>query len=73
MSAPSWRPYTRLWMRCEFYQNYERNEKREDRGKGFKRYYCHTTVVQVVKLAECEIYSYNPEADADPFLERGAM
>ncbi|CDP00725.1 unnamed protein product [Coffea canephora] len=28
---------------------------------------------EVVKLAECEIYSYNPEADADPFLERGAI
>lgn len=30
-------------------------------------------VMQVVKLAECEIYSYNPNSDADPFLERGAM
>ena len=30
-------------------------------------------VMQVVKLAECEIYSYNPDSDADPFLERGAM
>lgn len=29
--------------------------------------------LQVVKVAECEIYTYNPEADADPFLERGAM
>lgn len=29
--------------------------------------------MQVVKVAECEIYTYNPEADADPFLERGAM
>ncbi|MCD7451830.1 hypothetical protein HAX54_013543 [Datura stramonium] len=28
---------------------------------------------EVVKVAECEIYSYNPEADADPFLERGAI
>ncbi|KAL3501825.1 hypothetical protein ACH5RR_036274 [Cinchona calisaya] len=28
---------------------------------------------EVVKLAECEIYSYNAEADADPFLERGAI
>lgn len=30
-------------------------------------------VLQVVKLAECEIYSYNPDSDVDPFLERGAM
>lgn len=29
--------------------------------------------MQVVKLAECDIYSYNPDSDADPFLERGAM
>lgn len=28
---------------------------------------------EVVKLAECEIYSYNPEAEADPFLEKGAI
>ncbi|CAI9096070.1 OLC1v1032139C1 [Oldenlandia corymbosa var. corymbosa] len=28
---------------------------------------------EVVKLAECEIYSYNAEADADPSLERGAI
>jgi len=28
---------------------------------------------EVVKLAECEIYSYNPDSDADPFLERGAI
>ncbi|KAL7240283.1 hypothetical protein ACSBR2_006026 [Camellia fascicularis] len=28
---------------------------------------------EVVKLAECEIYSYDPESDADPFLERGAI
>lgn len=30
-------------------------------------------IMQVVKLAECDIYSYNPDSDADPFLERGAM
>lgn len=28
---------------------------------------------EVVKLEECEIYSYNPDSDADPFLERGAI
>ncbi|KAB1201630.1 hypothetical protein CJ030_MR0G002333 [Morella rubra] len=28
---------------------------------------------EVVKLAECEIYSYNPDSDVDPFLERGAI
>ncbi|OAY47220.1 repressor of RNA polymerase III transcription MAF1 homolog [Manihot esculenta] len=28
---------------------------------------------EVVKLAECEIYSYNPDSDADPFLEKGAI
>ncbi|XP_022760131.1 repressor of RNA polymerase III transcription maf1-like [Durio zibethinus] len=30
-------------------------------------------VIQVVKLSECEIYSYNPDSDADPFLEKGAI
>ncbi|KAF6141563.1 hypothetical protein GIB67_041040 [Kingdonia uniflora] len=28
---------------------------------------------EVVKLGECEIYSYNPDSDGDPFLERGAI
>ncbi|KNA26014.1 hypothetical protein SOVF_001270 [Spinacia oleracea] len=28
---------------------------------------------EVVKLSECEIYSYNPDSDADPFLQRGAI
>lgn len=28
---------------------------------------------EVVKLAESEIYSYSPEPEADPFLERGAI
>ncbi|KAL2546057.1 transcription regulator [Forsythia ovata] len=28
---------------------------------------------EVVKLAESEIYCYNPEPEADPFLERGAI
>ncbi|XP_056683294.1 uncharacterized protein [Spinacia oleracea] len=28
---------------------------------------------KVVKLSECEIYSYNADSDADPFLQRGAI
>lgn len=28
---------------------------------------------EVVKLAECDIFCYNPPADADPFLEKGAI
>lgn len=28
---------------------------------------------EVIKLGECEIYSYNPDFDGDPFLERGAI
>ncbi|KAL3510646.1 hypothetical protein ACH5RR_030047 [Cinchona calisaya] len=28
---------------------------------------------EVVKLAECKVYGYNAEADADPFLDRGAI
>ena len=34
---------------------------------------CDNIVVQVVKLSECEIYSYDPDSDADPSLEKGAM
>lgn len=28
---------------------------------------------EAVKLAECEIYSYNPNSDVDPSIERGAI
>ncbi|VFQ95255.1 unnamed protein product [Cuscuta campestris] len=28
---------------------------------------------EVVKISECEIYSYNPEADADPYHEKGTL
>ncbi|KAK4785510.1 hypothetical protein SAY86_002199 [Trapa natans] len=28
---------------------------------------------EVVKIPECEIYSYNPDSDADPFAERGSI
>ncbi|XP_076942112.1 uncharacterized protein LOC143611880, partial [Bidens hawaiensis] len=28
---------------------------------------------QVINLAECEIYSYDPNSDADPFIEKGAL
>uniref|UniRef100_A0A1D1YMM0 Repressor of RNA polymerase III transcription MAF1 n=1 Tax=Anthurium amnicola TaxID=1678845 RepID=A0A1D1YMM0_9ARAE len=28
---------------------------------------------EVVKLDECEIYSYNPDFDEDPLLEKGAI
>ncbi|GMH15183.1 hypothetical protein Nepgr_017024 [Nepenthes gracilis] len=28
---------------------------------------------EVIKLAECEIYSYNPDCDADPFVGRGVI
>ncbi|CAM8936407.1 unnamed protein product [Rhodiola kirilowii] len=28
---------------------------------------------EVIKLSECEIYSYNPTADADPLIEKGSI
>ncbi|RWR90681.1 Maf1 regulator [Cinnamomum micranthum f. kanehirae] len=28
---------------------------------------------EVVKLAECEVYSYNPDPEGDPLLEKGAI
>ncbi|XP_043701077.1 repressor of RNA polymerase III transcription MAF1 homolog [Telopea speciosissima] len=28
---------------------------------------------EVVRLSECEIYSYNPDSDGEPFLEKGAI
>lgn len=28
---------------------------------------------EVVKVADCEIYSYNPDSVGDPFIERGAI
>lgn len=31
------------------------------------------TIDEVIDQSECEIYSYNPEADYDPFCESGFM
>lgn len=31
------------------------------------------SILQVVKLGECEIYSYNPDSEEDPYFEKGAM
>ncbi|KAF3793454.1 Repressor of RNA polymerase III transcription MAF1-like protein [Nymphaea thermarum] len=28
---------------------------------------------EVIKLAECEVYSYSPDIEGDPFLQRGAV
>ncbi|KAF5186114.1 Repressor of rna polymerase iii transcription maf1-like protein [Thalictrum thalictroides] len=28
---------------------------------------------EVIKLPECEIYSFNPDSDGDPFMEQGAI
>ena len=28
---------------------------------------------QVINLSECEVYSYDPNSDADPFIEKGAL
>ncbi|KAI4357701.1 hypothetical protein L6164_001635 [Bauhinia variegata] len=33
----------------------------------------HRSLDEVMKLNECEIYSYDPDSDADPLLERGAI
>ncbi|CAH1431393.1 unnamed protein product [Lactuca virosa] len=28
---------------------------------------------EVINLSECEVYSYDPNSDADPFIEKGAL
>ncbi|KAK1416081.1 hypothetical protein QVD17_31869 [Tagetes erecta] len=33
----------------------------------------HKALDEVINLAECEIYSYDPNSDADPFIEKGAL
>lgn len=35
--------------------------------------YVPSSLMQVIKIKECEIYSYNPDFDGDPFSEKGAM
>ncbi|KAG5236844.1 repressor of RNA polymerase III transcription MAF [Salix suchowensis] len=46
---------------------------RKPKASCTKRQCCDDIVVQVVKLSECEIYSYDPDSDADPSLEKGAI
>ncbi|KAJ3676632.1 hypothetical protein LUZ60_004044 [Juncus effusus] len=32
-----------------------------------------SAIDEVIKIKECEIYSYNPDFDSDPFFEKGAI
>ncbi|KAJ4780427.1 Repressor of RNA polymerase III transcription [Rhynchospora pubera] len=32
-----------------------------------------TAIDEVIKIKECDIYSYNPDSDSDPVLEKGAL
>ncbi|KAL3654460.1 hypothetical protein CASFOL_004141 [Castilleja foliolosa] len=45
----------------------------EENGGGSLLDSLYKALDEVVKLSECEIYSYNPEAEADPFLEKRAI
>jgi hypothetical protein len=40
---------------------------------GLRVVVCLHPVLQVIKIRECDIYSYNPDSDGDPVLEKGAM
>ncbi|PWA89122.1 repressor of RNA polymerase III transcription [Artemisia annua] len=33
----------------------------------------YKTLDEVINLPECEVYSYDPNSDADPFIEKGAL
>ncbi|KAJ0677829.1 putative repressor of RNA polymerase III transcription Maf1 [Helianthus annuus] len=33
----------------------------------------YKTLDEVINLADCEVYSYDPNSDADPFIEKGAL
>lgn len=65
--VPCLKPCSRLWTRWAYISDVKTT------GRKRQLLWYIELVVQVVKLAECEIYSYNPDSDADPFLEKGAM
>ncbi|CAN0877018.1 Repressor of RNA polymerase III transcription MAF1 homolog [Linum grandiflorum] len=48
-------------------------EWREDGGDTSLLEVIYRALDEVVNLSECEIYSYDPDSDVNPFLERGAI
>lgn len=65
VTVPCWKHYTRHWMRWTLL--WKLNALIVPRDT-----FWHI-VMQVVRLNDCEIYSYYPDSDADPFPEKGAM
>ncbi|CAN6839228.1 unnamed protein product [Brassica oleracea] len=67
-SEESWDTFTQIFSNYMFEAS--KTERNED-GSLLEGMY--EALDEVVKLAECEIYVYNPNPNADPFLEEGAM
>ncbi|KAH0895765.1 hypothetical protein HID58_045333 [Brassica napus] len=65
-SEESWDTFTQIFSNYMF----EASKRNED-GSLLEGMY--EALDEVVKLAECEIYVYNPNPNADPFLEEGAI
>ncbi|KAL5553371.1 hypothetical protein UlMin_040772 [Ulmus minor] len=66
----TWDGFKQIFDTYMFEASKEWNETNEG-GSLFETLY--KALDEVVKLAECEIYWYSPDSDADPSLERGAL
>ncbi|CAG7911354.1 unnamed protein product [Brassica rapa] len=69
-SEESWDTFTQIFNNYMFEASKEWTARNED-GSLLEAIY--EALDEVVKLAECEIYVYNPNPNADPFLEEGAI
>ncbi|KAJ0243416.1 Repressor of RNA polymerase III transcription [Hirschfeldia incana] len=69
-SEESWDTFTQIFNNYMFEASKEWTERNED-GSLLEAIY--EALDEVVKLADCEIYVYNPNPNADPFLEEGAI
>ncbi|XP_010556100.1 PREDICTED: repressor of RNA polymerase III transcription MAF1 homolog [Tarenaya hassleriana] len=69
-SEESWDSFKQIFDAYMFEASKEWVERNEE-GSLLEALY--KALDEVVKLAECEIYVYNPDPDANPFLEKGAI
>ncbi|KAG7602096.1 Repressor of RNA polymerase III transcription Maf1 [Arabidopsis thaliana x Arabidopsis arenosa] len=69
-SEESWDTFKQIFNNYMFEASKEWTERNED---GSLLEVIYKALDEVVKVAECEIYVYNPNPNADPFLEEGAI
>ncbi|GAB2280001.1 hypothetical protein Dimus_014638 [Dionaea muscipula] len=69
-SEESWESFVQIF---DAYMSEASKEWIEANGGSYLLEDLYKALDEVIKLAECEIYSFSPDSDADPFLEQGTI